>query len=421
MSEKRKDKRGRILKDGESQRPDGRYCFKYKNISGKYAYVYAWKLTSTDTTPNGKRDDLCLRDKEKQISEDLQNGIDGQKSKTTTLNELFEKSLSMKDLKKSSESNYRYFYNHFVRDKIGGMSVKNIDFEVLYSFYSELVNKHHIQIRTIELINSFLKAAFKLAKRKKLINEIPTIEALEELKSNHKFTKNKKHALTPEETEAFVNFVKNSEQFSQWLPLFTCLLGTGCRINELLSLTINDVDFKSKQININHTFSYIRSESGKCELHITTPKTDTSNRMIPMFSDVEQAIRTELNKQAEYGINRAVVDGYSGFIFTNTRRNVHTQSSVYLLIERICKAYNEQEEQQAIEENRPPLLLPKFSAHTFRHTFASRYAELESNAKTVQEILGHADIATTMNIYSEISAQKKHHSFEHIEGKMKLA
>ena len=143
--------------------------------------------------------------------------------------------------------------------------------------------------------------------------------------------------------------------------------------------------------------------------------------MIPMFSDVEQAIRTELNKQAEYGINRAVVDGYSSFIFTNTRRNVHTQSSVYLLIERICKAYNEQEEQQAIEENRPPLLLPKFSAHTFRHTFASRYAELESNAKTVQEILGHADIATTMNIYSEISAQKKHHSFEHIEGKMKLA
>ena len=421
MSEKRKDKRGRILKDGESQRPDGRYCFKYKSISGKYAYVYAWRLTPTDTTPNGKREDLCLRDKEKQIYEDLQNGIDGQKSKTTTLNELFEKSLSMKDLKKSSESNYRYFYNHFVRDKIGGMSVKNIDFEVLYSFYSELVNKHHIQIRTIELINSFLKASFKLAKRKKLINEIPTIEALEELKSNHKFIKTKKHALTPEETEAFVNFVKNNEQFSQWLPLFTCLLGTGCRINELLSLTINDVDFKSKQISINHTFSYIRSESGKCELHITTPKTDTSNRMIPMFSDVEQAIRTELNKQAEYGINRAVVDGYSGFIFTNTRRNVHTQSSVYLLIERICKAYNEQEEQQAIEENRPPLLLPKFSAHTFRHTFASRYAELESNAKTVQEILGHADIATTMNIYSEISAQKKHHSFEHIEGKMKLA
>ena len=101
MSEKRKDKRGRVLKDGESQRPDGRYCFKYKSISGKYAYVYAWRLTPTDTTPNGKREDLCLRDKEKQIYEDLQNGIDGQKSKTTTLNELFEKSLSMKDLKKA--------------------------------------------------------------------------------------------------------------------------------------------------------------------------------------------------------------------------------------------------------------------------------------------------------------------------------
>ena len=140
-----------------------------------------------------------------------------------------------------------------------------------------------------------------------------------------------------------------------------------------------------------------------------------------MFSEVEQAIRTELNKQAEHGLNVAEVDGYTGFIFTNTRRNVHRQSSIYLLIERICKAYNEQETQQAIKENRAPLILPKFSAHTFRHTFASRYAELESNAKTVQEVLGHADIATTMNIYSEISAQKKHYSFEQIEGKMKLA
>ena len=301
------------------------------------------------------------------------------------------------------------------------MSVKNIDFEVLYSFYSELVNKHHIQIRTIELINSFLKASFKLAKRKKLINEIPTTEALEELKSNHKFIKTKKHALTPEETEAFINFVRDNETFSRWLPLFTCLLGTGCRINELLSLTINDVDFKSKQISINHTFSYYRNEKGKCELHITTPKTTTSCRIIPMFSEVEQAIRTEINKQAKQGLNVTEVDGYTGFIFTNTRRTVHRQPTIYSLIDRICKTYNEQETQQAVKENRAPLLLPKFSAHTFRHTFASRYAELESNAKTVQEVLGHADIATTMNIYSEISAQKKHHSFEQIEGKMKLA
>ena len=83
MAEKRKDFRGRNLKDGESQRPDGRYCFKYKNISGKYAYVYAWKLTSTDKTPNGKREDICLRDKEKLIAENLRNGIDSAKAKTT--------------------------------------------------------------------------------------------------------------------------------------------------------------------------------------------------------------------------------------------------------------------------------------------------------------------------------------------------
>ena len=113
MSEKRKDFKGRILKDGESQRPDGRYCFKYKNVSGKYGYVYAWKLTSTDKTPNGKREDICLRDKEELIAKNLRKGIDSAKAKTT-LNVLFEKSLEKKrkkGLKPSTENQYRGSYD----------------------------------------------------------------------------------------------------------------------------------------------------------------------------------------------------------------------------------------------------------------------------------------------------------------------
>lgn len=420
MAEKRKDNRGRVLRDGESQRQDGRYTFKYKDISGKYAYVYAWRLTPTDKTPSGKRDDICLRDKEKQIAEDNFNGIDGKKSKSTTIRELFEMAMDKKQLKASSESNYRYFYNHFVNDRIGNMSVKNVDSEIVYSLYNDLV-KRGIQIRTIELINTFLSAAFKVAKRKKLINDNPAAEALAELKENHKFTKTKKHALSVEETTAFIDYVRENDKFSHWLPLFTCLLGTGARLNEMLALTLDDIDFNKKQISINHSFSYVRNQNGKCALHVTKPKTESSIRIIPMFDEVEAALHTEINKQATTGLNKCEVDGYRGFIFTNSQRNVHSQSSIYLAIERICKSYNAQEQAQAKKEHREPLLLPKFSAHTFRHTFASRYAELESNGKVVQEVLGHSDIKTTMNVYSEISSQRKQNSFDNIKGKMKLA
>ena len=72
---KRKDNKGRNLRLGESQRKDGRYVYKYTDIYGKPQFKYAWKLVPTDKTPAGKREDLSLREKEKQIKKDLADGL----------------------------------------------------------------------------------------------------------------------------------------------------------------------------------------------------------------------------------------------------------------------------------------------------------------------------------------------------------
>ena len=71
MSEKRRDNRNRILRTGESQRKDGRYAYKYIDTFGNPQFVYAWKLVPTDKTPAGKREDISLREKEKEIQKDL--------------------------------------------------------------------------------------------------------------------------------------------------------------------------------------------------------------------------------------------------------------------------------------------------------------------------------------------------------------
>ena len=64
MSEKRKDDKGRVLKDGESLRKDGRYQYRYTDIKGTRKYVYAWTL-------------LDLREKEDQIRREVFNkGLD---------------------------------------------------------------------------------------------------------------------------------------------------------------------------------------------------------------------------------------------------------------------------------------------------------------------------------------------------------
>ena len=72
---KRRDSKGRLLKSGESQRPDGRYAYKYTDTFGEQKFVYSWKLVPTDKIPAGKRADISLREKIKQIQKDLDDGI----------------------------------------------------------------------------------------------------------------------------------------------------------------------------------------------------------------------------------------------------------------------------------------------------------------------------------------------------------
>ena len=95
MSEKRRDKRNRILRIGETQRADGRYRFTYLDSNGIKRDVYSWRLDHNDPQPKGKRKDLSLREKEKQIEQNLFNQIVSNGGNYTVLS-LVEKYVSLK-------------------------------------------------------------------------------------------------------------------------------------------------------------------------------------------------------------------------------------------------------------------------------------------------------------------------------------
>ena len=130
---------------------------------------------------------------------------------------------------------------------------------------------------------------------------------------------------------------------------------------------------------------------------------------------------TEYNLQLEYGFCDEVIDGYTGFVFQNRYGSLYSAHDINRAIERIYKAHNEEEAAKAQKEKRSPLLIRHFSVHNLRHTFCTRFCENESNLKVIQEIMGHADIETTMNIYAEATAQKKQESFARLEGKIKIS
>ena len=75
ISGKRRDSKNRILRNGESQRKDGRYAFKYIDTTGRQQFVYSWKLEKTDKTPAGKWDDISLREKERMILRNIDDQI----------------------------------------------------------------------------------------------------------------------------------------------------------------------------------------------------------------------------------------------------------------------------------------------------------------------------------------------------------
>lgn len=418
----RRDTKNRLLGKGEYQKSDGRYMYRYVDSKGNSRFVYSWTLTQTDRPPKGKHSEKCLRELEKEIAKDLQDEIDSFKAKKMTLNAFYEDYIEQKqELKTSTRTNYKYMYKKYVWDSIGRRKLPEIKYSDIKKFYNHLIREVGFKPNSMETIHTILHPIFSTAVRDGYIRVNPTDGVMAEIKKSNDWEKPKRHALSVSEQEAFVEFTKSHSVYSHWLPLFTVLLGTGCRVGEIVGLTWDDCDFKNGIININHSLIYRPDEyTGKSGFYISTPKTKAGEREIPMFEAVRKALLNERMRQMREGFNQTVIDGYSGFIFSNRFNGVLSPHNINRAIERITRDYNVEESELAARQNREPLLLPHFSVHNLRHTFCTRMCENESNIKVIQEIMGHSDISTTMDVYNEATRDKKKESFAGLEGKMKI-
>lgn len=421
MADKRKDSKGRNLKDNESVMPDGRYRYRYTDKNGKRKAIYSWKLVATDKVPSGKRDCSSLRQMEKDIEKDIQDGIDSSLASNVTLNEMFDKYISLKtNLKEGTRVNYIYNYNHFVRDTIGNRKIKNLRYSDIKAFYASLL-KDKMQSNTLDNIHTILHPTFTLAVRDGIIRSNPSDGVCAELKKGIT-NREQRHALTVEEQALFMEYMKQSETYNHWIPLFTFFLGTGCRVGEVIGITWKDIDFKKGTISINHNTTYRPNGKGGMTLSISTPKTEAGKRTIPMFDDVRQGLIQLKREQLQLN-NRCkqTIDGYTNFVFLNRFGNIFLPMDINRAIKRIYEGANAYEADQAKKEHRTPIEIRHFSVHNLRHTFCTRLCEVENNIKLIMSIMGHSDVQTTMNIYNEIQESKKKEAFEELNSKIKIS
>jgi integrase len=408
MATARKDLRGRALHKGEMQRSsDKRYAYSYTDPLGRRKYLYANDLAT-------------LREKEKQLMRDQLDGLDIYVAGRATINFVFDRYMSIKtNLRATTKSNYLYMYNRFVRDTFGQKRIAEIKYSDVIQFYNYLLDTVEIQINTLETIHTLLHPTFQLAVRDEIIRKNPSDGVMAEIKKSSDKAAGVRHALTIPQQRAFMNHIANHPVYYHWWPLFTVLLGTGCRIGEALGLRWDDLDYENRVISINHSLVYYPVGDDRTSvLHTSKPKTEAGVRTISMLDSVKDAFEMLHEEQEDEGFNETNIDGMSGFIFCNRFGSVPNPQSVNRAIKRIVIDYNASEAVNAKKERREAVILPNFSAHHLRHTFCTRLCENETNLKVIQSIMGHKDIQTTMDIYAEATEEKKQESFERLAAKM---
>ena len=382
MSEKRRDNKGRILRTGESQRADGRYMYKYVNRAGETKVVYSWKLVATDRVPKGKRDDLSLREKEREIQRDLEDGIDT-KGKKMTLCELYAKKTAQRiNVKKNTLAGRKYLMDALKQDKLGSRSIDSIKPSDAKEWAVRMKEKGY-GFKTISNYKRSLKASFYMAIEDDYVRKNPFDFQLSEVIDDDSESR---QALSEEQEEKLLSFLQYDTVYQKYYDDVLILLKTGLRISELCGLTVQDLDFENHTLNINHQL--LRNQEG---YYIETPKTKCGIRKVPMSEEAGKAFQRVLKrKKTGKGI---VIDGYRNFLFLNQKGMPMTACYYTSTLRNIVKKYNKYHDEP----------LPKITSHILRHTFCTRLAQKNMNPKNLQYIMGHSSIMITLNLYAHAS------------------
>ena len=382
MSEIRRDKKGRRLLTGESQRKDGKYEYKYQDAFGKRKTVYSWRLTEADSVPKGKRGDIPLREKERQIQLDLSRGIAC--AGDLTVLELVEMYVAQKrGVRHNTIANYNFVLNIIRKEEFG---LKRIDKIKIFDAKAWLI-KLQADGRgysTIHSIRGVLRPAFQMAVDNDLLNKNPFEFQLSTVVVNDSVTR---EALTRKQERAFLEFVRNDKHFSRYYDGIFILFKTGLRISEFVGLTVRDIDFENSRIIVDHQLQRTRN----MEYVIEDPKTGCGIRMVPMTPEVKECFARILANRKPPKVE-PVVQGYSGFIFLDNIGSSLVALHWEKYFQHICAKYNSIYKVQ----------MPKITPHVCRHTFCSNMAKSGMNPKTLQYIMGHSDIGVTLNTYTHL-------------------
>jgi integrase len=293
----------------------------------------------------------------------------------------------LRDYKKPSVrpvtyDSYVMIVHHHLKPALGHIMLKDLRPDQVQRFYNEKQDAG-LSPRTIRYVHTVLHGALKQALKNQLITR--NVSEATTLPGGRT---RKMHPLTLEQVNQFLIAIKADRLFS---AIFLDL-GTGMRRGEILALRWHDLDLKAGVLHVRQTLVRVKNHDAtvtdrKTRLLFQEPKTDHSRRTIPIPEDVVETLKHHKARQAQEKLLLGQAYEDDGLVFCQLDGRPIDPRNFTRHFERLL--------QQA--------KLPHIRFHDGRHTFATLMLELGESPKTVQTMLGHSKIATTLDIYSHVS------------------
>jgi integrase len=374
-----KDLKGRNLGEGLSQRKDGRYVGRFTDRFGVRKEFKDFNLAEVKQQLKSakSRNELCLN-----VAED-----------DTTLDMWYQtwmrlyKCEGVRKICANTKRQYDDIFRLHISPTLGDKKLKDIKQAHILDLIAELGKKGY-QYETKNKVRILMLDMLDKA----MINEMLNRNAARGIKLGKK-DKVEARALTKAEQTVFFECCKGTFYDN----LFTLAVSTGLRPGELCALTVSDVDFKARMIDVTKTLVYQKFDGDeKKEFHVGPPKTHQSVRKVPLTDKAIESLKKQLIQREVIMSRQSAkpLKGYENLLFT-TKWGTPICSQIF------CDAIKKVFEEANLTRDTLEQITP-FSPHAFRHTFATRCFEAGIKAKTVQMYLGHATLAMTMDLYTHL-------------------
>lgn len=298
------------------------------------------------------------------------------------------------DLKPKSFQRYHGIYKNYIENTdFGNIKLNDLRTTHLQRHYKKLLD-NGITPTTIRQINTNLKTCLNEAERQGYIQKnwcklvtLPKKEDNKEVK-----------VLTKQEQEKFLEAIKGHELEL----LYIVALGTGLRIGEILGLKWSDIDFKNNELHVNRSLQkaaiYEGDKIARYEVQETTPKTKNSLRSIPVPQNIIKKLRAHKKEQNKLILLLQEEYDNKNYVFCN----------------KLGKPIEDKRPGRNLKTILTSIGIEPIKFHALRHTYATRLFEAGIPPKTVQHLMGHSDIETTMNIYTHVMKEQKLEAVEKI-------